>query len=88
MVQTLKTERHHILGTPIRSTFDNQNTQKYASVVSILTSKASDLIRNTDLSASLRFLRVRTTRYEILISPDKEYNLMVIQDCSTLHHDD
>jgi dynein light chain roadblock-type len=77
-----------LVGLPIRSTFEKQDTAKYCALIKQLTGKGNDVIQNLDTSSTLTFLRVRTEKYEIHISPEKEYVLMVIQDITDIKYDD
>ena len=72
-------------GTPIRSCkgWDDDKTQNYAANISALATKASSMIRELDPQNEMSFLRIRSLKHEIMIAPDKEYYLIVIQDPST-----
>lgn len=71
-------------GIPIRSTLtDNDLKNKYAAYMTQLISKARSVVRNIDQTNDLSFLRIRTLQHEILIAPDKEYLLIVIQTFPT-----
>ncbi len=41
--------------------------------------KAAGVVRSLDDSDELAFLRVRSKKHEIMIAPDKDYILVVIQ---------
>jgi dynein light chain roadblock-type len=41
--------------------------------------KAAGVVRTLDESDELAFLRVRSKKHEIMIAPDKEYILVVVQ---------
>ena len=69
-------------GIPIRSTLDQKTTLQYSAIISQLTGKARSAIRDLDPQNDLTFLRIRSQKHEILISPDKDYTLVVIQDPS------
>eukprot|EP00727_Mastigamoeba_balamuthi_P001672 m51a1_g11501 putative dynein light chain roadblock-type 2-like (160) ;mRNA; r:2678-4989 len=71
-------------GVPIRSTLDNTETQQYAALVTQLASKARSTVRDLDPSNDLTFLRVRSKKHEIMIAPEKEYTLIVIQNPSAV----
>ena len=43
------------------------------------TSKARSVVRTLDNTNDLTFLRIRSKKHEIMISPDKEHMLIVIQ---------
>jgi dynein light chain roadblock-type len=67
-------------GIPIRSNLDNDEKVKYASLITQLSAKARSVVRDIDPTNDLTFIRVRTKKDEILIAPDKEYILIVIQN--------
>ncbi|KAL7286320.1 hypothetical protein TKK_0019278 [Trichogramma kaykai] len=66
-------------GIPIRTTMDNTTTVQYAGLVSQLAEKARSVVRELDPTNDLSFLRVRSKKNEVLISPDKEFTLIVVQ---------
>lgn len=63
-----------------RTTLSAEETDNYISTVSQLALKASSLVRTIDDSDELTFLRIRSKKQEIMIAPDKEYCLVVIQN--------
>ncbi|CAD7927631.1 unnamed protein product [Amoebophrya sp. A120] len=67
-------------GVPIRSTLDLKFTLQYSSLISQLTAKARSVVRDLDPMNDLTFLRIRSKKHEIMVAPDKEYLLIVIQD--------
>ncbi|KAH3744112.1 dynein light chain roadblock-type 2 [Pelomyxa schiedti] len=69
-------------GIPIRTTLDNTRTQLYAGLVSQLSINARTAVKTLDPTNDLNFLRIRTTKDEIMIAPDKDYTLIVIQNPS------
>ena len=69
-----------LLGLPIRSTLDSKSTLQYSALITQLTAKARSIVRDLDPMNDLTFLRIRSKKHEIMISPDKEYILIVIQD--------
>ncbi|XP_074646863.1 dynein light chain roadblock-type 2-like isoform X2 [Tubulanus polymorphus] len=66
-------------GIPIRSTLDNATTVQYAGLLHALTAKAKSMVRDIDPLNDLTFLRIRSKKHEIMVAPDKEYLLLVIQ---------
>ncbi|GFN93051.1 dynein light chain roadblock-type 2 [Plakobranchus ocellatus] len=66
-------------GIPLKSTLDNSTSVHYASQIHSLASKARAVIREIDSSNDLRFLRVRSSKHEILVAPDHDYFMIVIQ---------
>lgn len=57
------------VGIPIRTTMDNATTVQYAGLVHQLTAKARITVRDLDPQNHLKFLRIRTTKHEIMIAP-------------------
>ncbi|KAJ0068506.1 hypothetical protein NL108_008889 [Boleophthalmus pectinirostris] len=69
-------------GIPIKSTLDNTSTVQYAGLIHQLLLKARSTVRDIDPQNDLTFLRVRSKKNEIMIAPDKDYFLIVIQNPS------
>ncbi|XP_013870748.1 dynein light chain roadblock-type 1 [Austrofundulus limnaeus] len=69
-------------GIPIKTTLDNQSTLQYAAQIHQLVLKARSTVRDIDPQNDLTFLRVRSKKNEIMIAPDKDYFLIVIQNPS------
>ncbi len=67
-------------GVPIRSNLDPVKTDAYAALVSQLALKASSVVRTIEETDELTFFRIRSKMHEIMIAPDKEYLLIVIQN--------
>ncbi|XP_023693588.1 dynein light chain roadblock-type 1-like [Brienomyrus brachyistius] len=67
-------------GIPIRSTLDNASTVQYAGLIQQLVMKARVTVREMDPQNDLTFLRIRSKKNEIMIAPDKDYFLIVIQN--------
>uniref|UniRef100_A0A8C8J766 Dynein light chain roadblock n=1 Tax=Oncorhynchus tshawytscha TaxID=74940 RepID=A0A8C8J766_ONCTS len=54
----------------------------YAGLLHQLTMKARSTVRDLDPQNDLTFLRIRSKKHEIMVAPDKEYLLIVIQNPS------
>ncbi|KAK3536661.1 hypothetical protein QTP86_015457 [Hemibagrus guttatus] len=67
-------------GIPIKTTMDNSSTVQYAGLLHQLVMKARSTVRDIDPQNDLTFLRVRSKKNEIMIAPDKDYFLIVIQN--------
>ncbi|KAF4094083.1 hypothetical protein AMELA_G00008670 [Ameiurus melas] len=67
-------------GIPIKTTLDNSSTVQYAGLLHQLVMKARSTVRDIDPQNDLTFLRVRSKKNEIMIAPDKDYFLIVIQN--------
>uniref|UniRef100_A0AAY5EFT7 Roadblock/LAMTOR2 domain-containing protein n=1 Tax=Electrophorus electricus TaxID=8005 RepID=A0AAY5EFT7_ELEEL len=73
---------YHPSGIPIRTTLDSSTTVQYAGLLHQLTMKARSTVRDIDPQNDLTFLRIRSKKHEIMVAPDKEYLLIVIQNPS------
>ncbi len=67
-------------GVAVRTTMDSTQTNAYAAVLARLSDQARSAIRDLDPSNDVAFLRLRTKRNEILLAPDKDFTLIVIQN--------
>ena len=67
-------------GSAIRSSLPPAETEQYAALLSQLVAKALSVARTLDPTDDLTFLRVRSKNHEIMVAPDKEYLLIVIQN--------
>jgi len=67
-------------GIPIKSTLDQATTNQYAAAHSQLAAKARSVVRDIDPQNDLTFLRFRTKKHEVMVAPDKDYMLIVIQE--------
>ena len=59
---------------------ESEEAQKFARSIPQIGKEARSMIRQLDAKNDLKFLRIRTDGYEILISPDKDYYLCVVQN--------
>merc|ERR1712093_137133 len=67
-------------GLPIRSSITDTNLQnQYAHLITALAAKARHCVRDLDPTNDLTFLRIRSKKTEIMVAPDKEFILIVIQ---------
>lgn len=69
-------------GIPVRTTLDNSMTVQYAGLLHSLSAQARNCVRDIDPQNDLTFLRVRSKKNEIMVAPDKDYMLIVIQNPS------
>jgi len=67
-------------GIPIRSTMENSTTTQYAANLSQLAAKSRSVVRDLDPQNDLTFLRIRTKKHEMMIAPDKDFMLVVVQN--------
>lgn len=71
---------YYFVGRVIRSTLDDEATQQHCVLLHQLCDKSKNVIRELDSSNDLTFLRLRTRKHEIMIAPDKDFLLAVIQN--------
>eukprot|EP00241_Pyramimonas_parkeae_P008905 CAMPEP_0114252956 /NCGR_PEP_ID=MMETSP0058-20121206/16126_1 /TAXON_ID=36894 /ORGANISM="Pyramimonas parkeae, CCMP726" /LENGTH=98 /DNA_ID=CAMNT_0001366951 /DNA_START=147 /DNA_END=443 /DNA_ORIENTATION=- len=67
-------------GQAIRTTADAAVTAQYAEFIPQLASMARSLVRDLDPQNDLQFLRIRSRMHEIMVAPDNDFTLIVIQD--------
>ncbi|KAI8809714.1 hypothetical protein BJ742DRAFT_803440 [Cladochytrium replicatum] len=67
-------------GIPIRTTLDHDKTVQHAALITQLAAKARSVVRELDPQNDLTFLRIRSKKHEIMVAPDKEYILIVLQN--------
>ncbi|XP_048209537.1 dynein light chain roadblock-type 1-like [Perognathus longimembris pacificus] len=67
-------------GIPMKSTMDNPTTTQYASLMHNFILKARSTVREIDPQNDLTFLRIRSKKNEIMVAPDKDYFMIVIQN--------
>jgi len=67
-------------GQAIHSTLDTMETAYYIKHCNTLTGIARGAIRETDPTNDLQFFRIRTKKYEILLAPESNYLLIVLQN--------
>eukprot|EP00667_Euglena_gracilis_P033792 EG_transcript_56254 len=70
-------------GIPIRDTFDDHDrllTIQYAALITQMVAKSRAAVKELDATNDLSFLRIRSRKHEILVAPDRDYILIVIQD--------
>lgn len=70
-------------GIPLRSSFSNEITQEYADPLKKLADLARSAVRDIQVTNNLVFLRVRTLQNEILVAPDEDFLLIVVQSHSS-----
>lgn len=58
---------------------DHAEAVQYAGLLTLLATKSRAAVRELDSQNDVTFLRLRSKKHEILVAPDKEYILMVIQ---------
>ncbi|CEP00454.1 Dynein light chain roadblock [Plasmodiophora brassicae] len=71
-------------GVPIRPSkgMDEEMTREYSAQLSQLAAKARSVIRDLDPQNDLTFMRIRSVKHEIMVAPDKDFLMIVIQNPS------
>lgn len=59
---------------------DDELSAKYGQNLSSLVAKARSVVRDLDPQDDLTFLRIRSKKHEIMVAPDKDYLLIVVQN--------
>ncbi|KAA6392322.1 MAG: putative roadblock-type dynein light chain [Streblomastix strix] len=67
-------------GIIIRTSIEQKLTIHYAALVTQLCHSTKSTIKKLDDTDDLAFIRLRTNKNEILIAPDKDYILVVLQN--------
>jgi len=67
-------------GATIQSTLNEEQTASHAALLSQLATKARNMVETLDMDDELTFLRIRSHKREIMVAPDKDYLLVVIQN--------
>lgn len=71
-------------GQAIHSTLDTIETTYYIKQCSSLTTIARSVIRETDPTDDLQFFRIRTKKFEMMLAPEREYLLIVLQNTAKI----
>ena len=67
-------------GIPIKSTLDAHTTTQYSGLLNQLVDQAKTMFKEIDSGNDLTFMRLRTKKHEIMVAPDRDYLLIVIQN--------
>ena len=69
-------------GIPIRfsANMEPKEAVQYSANLTQLITKARAAVRELDSQNDLTFMRVRSKKHEILVAPEKEYLLIVVQN--------
>ncbi|EPQ12141.1 Dynein light chain roadblock-type 1 [Myotis brandtii] len=65
---------------PIKSTINNPTTTQYANLMHNFILKARIITREVDPQNDLTFLQICSKKNEIMVTPDKDYFLIEIQN--------
>ena len=67
-------------GVTVKSTLDNSLTALYSVLVSSLAKRAKSIVRDLDPTNELTYLRIKSKKHEVLVAPDQDYMLIVVQN--------
>lgn len=67
-------------GVAIRSTMSQEETIATGSLITAFYQRAVKAIKQLHQEEEIVFIRIRSREHEIMIAPDKEYTMIVIQD--------
>eukprot|EP01083_Nonionella_stella_P078818 215921_1 len=67
-------------GAIVHTSLTEEQSKAHAALVSQLTSKALILVESLDPDDELSFLRIRSQKKEIMVAPDKDFLMLVIQN--------
>lgn len=68
-------------GIPIKTSLsDNALAVQYAALVTRLTEKIRAVIKEMEASNEFRWIRIRTTKEEIVVAPEKEFIVVMVQE--------
>nr|XP_057930552.1 dynein light chain roadblock-type 2-like [Doryrhamphus excisus] len=70
-------------GIPVRTTFENSKAAKYAGLLRHLTMMARNTVRDVDPQNDLTVLRIGTKNQEIMVAPESDSLVIVLQRCET-----
>ncbi|WWC72990.1 uncharacterized protein I206_106954 [Kwoniella pini CBS 10737] len=62
--------------------FEGESGKKYAKAVEEIVEKVGKALSDCEDSDELKFMRIRTKKHELIITPDDKYLLVVLQDPS------
>ncbi|KAJ1952209.1 hypothetical protein EC988_003676, partial [Linderina pennispora] len=66
-------------GRVIRTTGETERSELHGKLLSKLARDAAEIVEELESSDELSFLRIRTTKHEIMVALDHSYLLVVIQ---------
>ena len=69
-------------GLPIKTTFGDKETLQYCDLVSDYVKKAQATVGGRLLTKPLDVIRIRSKKNELIITPDQDFILLVVQDVS------
>jgi dynein light chain roadblock-type len=76
------------IGEVMRSTLDEYTGKHWATTIMQLAARARSVVRDMDPQNDLAFIKVKTKLYDIMVAPDREYVLILVQDPNGLTRPD
>ena len=67
-------------GVSIRSTMKPEDTIIYGSLITQFKDKADQVIKHLHSDEEIFFIKIRSQMYEIMIAPDREFSMIVLQE--------
>lgn len=67
-------------GIAIKSTMNQEQTIEYGSLISQFSTNAQNTIHMLHPEEQVTFIRIRSKLHEIMIAPEKDYSLIVLQN--------
>ena len=67
-------------GVSIRSTMKPEDTIIYGSLITQFKDKADQVIKHLHNDEEIFFIKIRSQMYEIMIAPDREFSMIVLQE--------
>lgn len=72
---------------PIRSTMEEQVSLQYSGMYGQLIDRCRLIINEMDEEDELDYLRVRTIKHEVLVTPDEKLTFIVLQSPKAIYDD-
>ena len=69
-------------GVAIKTTMSQNDTIEYGSLITQFTTKAQQTIKTLHDTEVITFIRIRSKKHEIMIAPDTDSSLIVLQNPS------
>ncbi|KAH8289943.1 hypothetical protein KR018_008943 [Drosophila ironensis] len=66
-------------GIPIKTTMEYNVTLHYAAVMQMVREKACQVVTDMDATNEFTFLRLRTLLHEVMLCPQEDYFIVVLQ---------
>ena len=70
------------MGIAIKTTFDQNKTIEYGSLINQFKERAIASIKAIHPDEEVLFIRIRSEKNEIMIAPDEEFSLIIVQNPS------